>query len=352
MAIQVPQPFTQLNIPHWQADNSEGIRALLQGAGALGEGLAAPSIRKQEQQAKLEQLLKQGQISKEAYAAKLAEDAKALEKLKEASPEGAQVKAGELSAGVDPALKFAQQQQSQQLSAAKSMNSTYNRGASKMSDQMGAIGEGIDALQNPTQITRGFIKTNLLKALGMNRFNEAEANALLPPTLAGAASRLLAGVGADTDPIPANQAAALSRVYKSLASTVDQKHAQLVEDLKSQYPSQLGPAPALGDVRTKAFKDTLSRFASPQLTPEQQLKSDAPLPVAPPATGVVDKLASFFGRKPAVIPPPTMSPEPKSFGQPAATPKLAPEDAAAIDWAKSNPNDPRATDILKLHGVQ
>ncbi len=31
--------------------------------------------------------------------------------------------------------------------------------------------------------------------------------------------------------------------------------------------------------------------------------------------------------------------------------KTSPEDLAAIQWAQSNPKDPRAAQILKLHGM-
>jgi hypothetical protein len=39
-------------------------------------------------------------------------------------------------------------------------------------------------------------------------------------------------------------------------------------------------------------------------------------------------------------------------GQNPQPTQIAPEDQEAIDWAKANPNDPRAQQILKLHGIK
>jgi len=38
--------------------------------------------------------------------------------------------------------------------------------------------------------------------------------------------------------------------------------------------------------------------------------------------------------------------------QPLITPSLSPEDQNAINWARANPNDPRAQQILQMHGVK
>jgi len=54
---------------------------------------------------------------------------------------------------------------------------------------------------------------------------------------------------------------------------------------------------------------------------------------------------------PAQVPPtPTGVPAPTGATTPA--PQISPEDQAAISWAQSNPNDPRAAKIKQLHGIQ
>lgn len=42
--------------------------------------------------------------------------------------------------------------------------------------------------------------------------------------------------------------------------------------------------------------------------------------------------------------------EPAAMQSPGGAPAMSAEDAAALDWAKANPNDPRAATILQMHG--
>lgn len=114
MAIQIPQPYTSLNIPHWQTgETDQGLRALLQGANRLGEGISAPAEAQRDQDFKLAQLLKHAteqratEEARREAAPAFAESVRKSMKL----PQGASIQVnpetGAVHGGADPNVTLA-----------------------------------------------------------------------------------------------------------------------------------------------------------------------------------------------------------------------------------------------------
>lgn len=386
MAIQVPQPFTQLNIPHWQANNDEAIRALLQGAQTLGEGIAAPSIRKQEQQAKLEQLIKQAQLTQETHKRGLSDEAtrdvEMTKKLQETDSNAFYGKVHERSGVAEERLAL-QKQRAIEGNQSK-MTAEYDKTAGKV------VSGGLMATQNllkafdsndPSQIKSA--RGQAQKALeGIDRTNvQGTRLGVIADTLdtvIADAERYLGG--AKSGSLNQAEQGVLRNHVLGAAESLYDMHQAAIKDASALFrPEYGGSMPPLGAGNEERFQGIFKKYGHSKpftnenqgaqyLADQQAAQTAQQHPAITDQIGDVysrgkDALANFFKGKslpqdaltspppPVGLPPQKAALNPAGFGQ-SSTPKLLPDDQKAFDWAQSNPKDPRSLQILKKLGVQ
>lgn len=248
---------------------------------------------KQKQKLNLETLLNKAKLDQSLEAAKQAQ---------ELSPEGASVKAGDVSIGIDPFAKQAQQNSRGDAQAAAQAHRIYNQGASKLQDvAMNAL-EGLKSIDDPNNMAAvGQARALLLKSTGLNRFNEQEAKALLGDSLYGKSMQLLNSLGRDENPLTEAQRRSVKSILADSLRNTKTRHDMLKENAINAYTS----SPFASSDRAELLKRSLGGGFSKQLedatkeAPEVASSRDpnqAPKPGAYPASPTIgDKLKSFLG---------------------------------------------------------
>lgn len=206
------------------------------------------------------------------------------------TPEGASY-----TRGINPlALQNKQVQGDSQARSAA--GKAYMSGLPKIQDIATAASEGLDLSNDPQNIgSIGQARTLMLKAMGMKRYNEQEAKAVLPSSLQGHVATIFNSAGADIDPLNEVQRSSINQFFKGQLDNAAIQHKQLKQNAmglytRSPYASESGlqemgkmgaeTEQAMAQAASK-YKD-ISHTKGPNLTPH-------------PNPGPVDKLKSFLG---------------------------------------------------------
>jgi hypothetical protein len=233
-------------------------------------------------------------------AAKNSANMGSLKQLQDSAPDGAQIKAGDLSTGVDPMAHMMMQNQKGSASALMAAQKTYMSGLPKIQDQANAAGELMDLANDPkNQGSLGQARTMMLKSMGMNRYNSDEAKSVLGGNLGSTADQLFnAGSGGDNNPLTDSQKQMVNQFAQTMLSTAKQKHDQLKANANQVYGISQYADPAkvqqlqqsLGSPMDSQFAANTKKYQN--LPTTQQGANGA----APQPTGLAGYLQSILGK--------------------------------------------------------
>lgn len=157
---------------------------------------------------------------------------------------GGMAKVGDLTVGADPYAHMIAAGEKGEEAARQKAIQNYNKSLPKLQQQFQAANEGLSFVNDPKNIgSVGQAKTLMLKAMGMNRFNEDEARAVLPSTLHQAVSTFFNSGGGDNNPMDANQQAMVNQFFRSQIHNVKQQHDLLRQSSLDTYDSSRYAAP-------------------------------------------------------------------------------------------------------------
>lgn len=193
----------------------------------------------------------------------------------------------------------------------------YAKGVPDIMKSSSAAEEGLNALNDPTQSgSLGIVRSQMLRSMGMNRYNDNEAKATMPPNLYQYAKTLFNGVSSwdgdtskapdDVNPMSAQQKQAANSFFRGALQVSLQKH----QVFKSMALDSYRNSGYFDPDRAKQFQATVGQDLDQHLqsimapkpgTPPSNYNSPPPQGPAP-QKGLLDKaiggIQSIFGGKP------------------------------------------------------
>jgi hypothetical protein len=194
--------------------------------------------------------------------------------------------------------KYLMAQQKQGINATKGAIDYYNKGASKLQDKAASAEEGLAATNDPNNIgSLGQARSLAIRALGMNRYNEAEAQAVLPPTLYSSISKVFNSAGDENSPMNSAQQQAMNTLFKHSLNSVQQQHDMLRSNAVSEYELH----PAADPTKAQQLQQSLGSQFDSHLKQVAQKYSQSAAPATPQSAGqpaqpsALQRLGSYFG---------------------------------------------------------
>lgn len=192
--------------------------------------------------------------------------------------------------------QYTHQQVNGDAAARMKANQTYNAGLPKIQQVAQAAAEGLEAANDPQNMgSLGQARTLMLKAMGMNRYNNDEAKAVLPPTLYSYAATLFNQGGDDASPLNTVQRSNVNQFFKGQLDMAQSQHKMLKQNAMNMYTS----SPYASDVGMQAMSglgapmEAMFQHASDKYKAIPQ--TQGPNLTSAPNPGPLDKLMGFFG---------------------------------------------------------
>ncbi len=265
---------------------------------ASNHDYADSQLAKQGQDAALKQLITGKNLEAENTGKKIQASIGGLQQMSEQGlvPEGGSASVEGTSVGADPYAKLMGKQMQGGAHAIEAAQKTYNSGLQKIMPAAQAASEGMQLMSDPKNTgSLGQARTLMLKAMGMNRYNEQEAKAVLPPSLQGTVSQIFNSAGGDETPLNDSQKRSVATFFKGQLDQAKQAHETLKANSLNMYQqspyfdaargSQLqGSLGAPVDSVLKSALDKYSGMPDTRTDPSQR----------PAPTGMVDKLRQFL----------------------------------------------------------
>lgn len=242
----------------------------------------------------------------------------AIGQLQQNAPEGAQIHAGDLSTGVDPYARMVLQNQKQGASAIQSAQKQYMSGLPKIQQQLSASQELSDVANDPKNVgSIGQARTLMLKSMGMSRYNEQEAKAVMPPSLQSAVTGMFNQAGGDDTPLNAAQQRAINTFSQHMAANANNSHEQLKQNVMTGYQMSPYYDPSRGQQMQQQLGQPFSQAYGDFTKKSQQVSNSATPPAQQPAPqGSVDKLYNLIRGGGQGAPAPAPQPQPAPQGSP------------------------------------
>lgn len=292
---------------------NELTKAYLQQAGENKRSGEADRLKQflqgQQEQSKLGQIKAQSAADVATEQGKSASDLQGLKNLRDAGlgADTTSAQVGGTHIGMDPTAKLAVGDRKGEEAAYQKAQHVYMSGLPKLQQTAQAASEGLDFTNDPKNIgSLGQARTLMLKSMGMNRYNENEAKAVLPPTLYGAVANVFNAAGGDAAPLTENQRQNINQFFKTQLDGVKSQHDMLKQNALQNYSGSTYSNPQraqmLGQTMGAPMESALSKSTSRyQAVPQTQGPNLTPTP----NPGMVDKLKDFlgYGKKPAVAAP-------------------------------------------------
>lgn len=293
MAIENPQVNTQIDTPTINNPNRELLlRMLLLGSekGAdlgskLGEMKTAQNYQEQN-----------AQTSRDALESFIKEHPEAEYR----DPQGAET-------NPTPGLNLQRFNIGLNSKNVKDAQGVYNKGLTKLQDQVQSIDELGKVIDNPNQMSLGLARTKIISALGMNRYNGDEAKAILPSSLYKTVSGIMSAPGGDSSSLSPTQVRDIGTIATGLLDTAQSRH----NTLKSTALNHYIASPGSNQDELGVLKDNLGGPLDAQISnlrkqyadrASTSVQAEAPKST-PPQQGILnevtDKLSSYFNPKSA-----------------------------------------------------
>lgn len=295
MAIETPMGSTNIASRDYK---NPGTEALAKALGSLATTTAQGASKgvNEDSEAKLKALLQGQQTAKDVQTATDLSDQNG----------GRSVRVGDTSIGVDPMAQMAKTTQKNNINAVTSLQKTYNSGTKGLQDTLDAAQNGLSALQSNDASTLGQVRAAMLKASGLNRFNNEEALANAPDSAKSEVAALMNKYGLDT---PGGNLSDIQRqnaakFFNSKVSEINDRHNVLKQQALGQYAQNPGSDPSrLSDLQATLGAPLDAQISS--IGKKLQAFQQQALPGAPTqgsnqqTPGLVQQagsaLAKFFG---------------------------------------------------------
>lgn len=221
-------------------------------------------------------------------------------------------KVGDVSGGQseENPMKYLFRSQQQGAHALSHAYDTYSKGLPDLNKAASAASEGLNAVSDPTQSgSLGIVRSQMLRSMGMNRYNEKEAAQSMPPALYQQAKQLFAGVSNwdsntpsqdDVNPMNAMQKQAANNFFRGSLQTVKERHRLLRQTALGSYQNSGFFDPQQGQQFSasvgKDFDDYLDKIMAPKpgTVPQNYNSPPAGTAVQQPQQQQQSGLSKFF----------------------------------------------------------
>jgi hypothetical protein len=221
-------------------------------------------------------------------------------------------------------------------------NKTYEKGLPDIQHKITAASQGLDAINDPRQIgSKGQARTLMLKAMGMNRYNDNEASAVLPASVYSQVKTLFnnatqwngAGdLNDDKNPLDPAQKQAISHFFGSVINTAKDQHDLLKQQAMQRYSGSRYADPSRAQMLQQQLGGPMDSYISKlnsKIAPEALAPIQAPAPVAPAQQqGGITNLWGLLGKQQPQAQAPAPQGPPKAIN-PAAQPPSQPQQQQA-----------------------
>lgn len=186
-------------------------------------------------------------------------------------------------------------------SAIEKANGYYMKGLPKIQEMSKAAQMGLESVNDPKQVgSLGQARTMLLKTFGMNRYNENEANAVLPPAVRGTFAKLFNSAGDDMNPLNESQRAAVNSIFSSTLEHAKTQHEMLKQNALNSYKTSPYYEPERGALLENTMGAPFAKELEGSITKYKPVPTtQPPAPSAAPLPGLLDnakaKLSQLFG---------------------------------------------------------
>lgn len=178
-----------------------------------------------------------------------------LDTMKDENP-NSQVKVGELSVGVDPSLAMQKNMMNKTAGAMKDVNNAYSQGSKPLEDKLDAATGLLGALKQNDATTLGQSRSFMLKAMGLNRFNEAEGQAVSPQSYRSMIESALSKVGLPVEgqgTLTDQQRSSITKFANTALDEAQDRH----NAVKSQALQQYENSPFFEPEKFKQISNTI-----------------------------------------------------------------------------------------------
>lgn len=208
--------------------------------------------------------------------------------------------------GTDPQVKQQAAGVKQDNDAYNKAYNNYNKGLDKQIDQVQKMSKLMENLNNPNAVSGGIAKTEIIGALGMNRYNQQEAASIFGPTATGLYSKLVNAMGGSEGSLSPGQIestkAAVKDMYQAAKDAHEAKRGNALDMYRGNPVANNATYDKLDSNMGKSFNKYASGFeqrymkpAPPQAAAAPQMQAQqAPAPQQQAQPGVLDKLSSWL----------------------------------------------------------
>ncbi len=317
MPINTPQVNTQIGQQDYRNPASEQMRdAMLK--------LSLQSMQGADQAVKTntegKQKIAQMKAGEQQEIAKEGRQKETLEDILKGNPNSS-VKVGDIDVNNNSYMRALTDKMHGENTATQKANATYEKGLPDLQKKAFASAEGLKAINDPQQIgSIGQARSLMLRSMGMNRYNEQEASASLPPDVLGYAGQLFNkadgwqafGNGADDkNPLSTTQRQAAASFFNGSLGMVKQGHELLKKTAIGQYNTSNYADPTKSQILQQTLGAPFDEFLNqtsqkPQNAPQQpQAGAQGATPQAPPQqppAGILGGLQRLLKGAPAQQP--------------------------------------------------
>lgn len=199
----------------------------------------------------------------------------------------------------DPYAKIMGRQQTGDAQARQKAMDFYNHQFPAMQKQAGELMSSYPAVADPKNtMSLGLAKGQALRAMGMNRFNEAESNALIGPSLTAKMARVMNFAGDDNSPLTDAQRKDVLDLMMSGIQELGTKHKQISDQAMgtyrvSPYANETGAQTIMAQLGQNGFGKQVDDFVNKYQAPAQTAGGQ-PQTIVPQNPGTMDRLKQFF----------------------------------------------------------
>lgn len=252
-----------------------GFGATMDQANSLADFLQKGNQFRQQQQQPFNLAKQKSQLESEAEARQLEQAQGVVDNQAKAGRAiNAKIGGVDISQKEDNPLKYMFRVTQKGNDATSKAYSMYASDLGKLKSGVDASKEGLDAVSDPNQMgSMGIIRSNMLRAMGMNRYNDQEASKSLPPALYQTVRTLFTGAtsgwdgqnvkaGDDNNPLTPQQKAAATGFFRGHIANAQNQH----DMIKNKARGSLRSSGYFSPDTAKTLEDGLSNSGFDQYT--------------------------------------------------------------------------------------
>lgn len=204
----------------------------------------------------------------------------------------------------DPYIKQQMHLADQDTNAAKMAFNTYNKGADKRTQQIQKFDNILSNLNSPGALQGGLAKTEIIGALGMNRFNQQEAASIYGPSFQNLYAKAVNAMGGSEGTLSPGQInstrQAIAEMYQAAKDAENSSRQGALSQYRGSSPaSNPQTLQRLQDNLGSGFDQQASNFEKKHAPTFASLNQPSSVPTGTAQTavqpqGIMDKLKAFL----------------------------------------------------------